>query len=392
MKLIQVILLFILSSCNIVSTDIVVEDGFIIHKKQNKPVTLSIVSPNSTSGMNPNPIVRVHNVKIGDTVMIYSDVTCSTQLNSSVAVSSNIDIQASGLSGGLNTFYANTVDAEDNYSACTTHFASYTYIPCPANWIWVEGNSELSTNDFCVMKFEAKNNSTVATSMSSSTPWVSINQPTAQTKCSSLGTGFTLISNLEWMTIARSIENTSSNWSGSCVGCGMINRGHTDSAPGSILAVADVGDSYIGTGNNSGEAAGSGWEQKRTHTLSNGEVIWDFAVNATEWVDWIINSNTDKAYVSGDGTVVNAYREFSMLNMAIGNGLPMETRQWQPDNPSFNSAQAMGQYYSGTTAPSGAVRGGAFNMGSQAGIYFLILNFLSSATSASTSFRCVYQP
>ena len=95
--------------------------------------------------------------------------------------------------------------------------------------------------------------------------------------------------------IAQNIENRGSNWSGGSVGSGMINQGHNDSAfaadavanglafnEGSdYYAIAassgsvpfDDNNGYVGTGNNSGQPVASGWNQKRTHTLSNGEII-----------------------------------------------------------------------------------------------------------------------
>lgn len=57
------------------------------------------------------------------------------------------------------------------------------------------------------------------------------------------------------------------------VGSGYIYSGHNDNAPASALA-ADPGDSngYAGEAN-------TGGNQKRTLTLSDGEVIWDLCGN-----------------------------------------------------------------------------------------------------------------
>jgi hypothetical protein len=145
---------------------------------------------------------------------------------------------------------------------------------CPSNYAAVPANPSLGvTNGFCVAQFEMKNVASVATSQAAGGPWVSVNQTNAKTACTSLGTGYDLISNPEWLTIAYEIEKTASNWSSGVVGTGMLNRGHSDSSPNSALAVTDTNDPYTETGNNSGQAAGSGWEQKRTHTLSNGQVV-----------------------------------------------------------------------------------------------------------------------
>jgi formylglycine-generating enzyme required for sulfatase activity len=63
----------------------------------------------------------------------------------------------------------------------------------------------------------------------------------------------------------------------------MMYRGHSDNSSAS-LSVTNVNDGYDQTGNNSGQAWGSGKEQRRTFTLSNGEVVWDMAGNVYEWV------------------------------------------------------------------------------------------------------------
>ena len=99
------------------------------------------------------------------------------------------------------------------------------------DWVLVEGNSDYGTEDFCVMKYEAKNISGVATSQASSSPWAYITQYDASAKCRSLGDGFDLISNDQWMTIATNIANESSNWITGTVGTGALNRGHSDSTP-----------------------------------------------------------------------------------------------------------------------------------------------------------------
>ena len=135
-------------------------------------------------------------------------------------------------------------------------------ISCPTGFVEVPANSSLGvTSNFCVMQFDAKNVGGVATSQALTSPWVSINQSDAKSECTSLGAGYDLISNPEQMTIARNAENVASNWSGGIVGTGMMPIGHSDNSPGSALEVTNINDPYNGTGNTSGDGAGSGWEQ-----------------------------------------------------------------------------------------------------------------------------------
>lgn len=260
--------------------------------------------------------------------------------------------------------------------------------PCPTNYIAVPANSAVGTNgDFCVAKYEMKNNSGIATSQMAFTPWVSIDQPTARTNCSALGTGYHLITNPEWMTIARSIELTAVNWSGGAVYSGALNKGHTDSSPLSALDASVDNDGCFGTGQTCSDTV---WDsQRRTFTLSNGEVIWDFAGNVWEWVDWQV-AQSDKAYSSADGGPVLGGREWTAIDTYPNNIMLPST--WQPSNPMLDSSNGIGKYDAGTANPGGAQRGGRFGDGSSAGIYDLTLKYGPTFTAANIGFRCTYSP
>jgi len=139
---------------------------------------------------------------------------------------------------------------------------------CPANWI----DTGLG---FCVMKYEAKNVSGVATSQPGNAPWINISQVAAAAACKAIGAH--LINNAEWMAIARDAESVSSNWNGL-----VMCRGHSDCSPANALSVSNPSDPYDQTGQSSPS------EQRRTLTLSNGQTIWDFSGNVWEWVDYVI--------------------------------------------------------------------------------------------------------
>ncbi|MFO8054870.1 MAG: hypothetical protein R6U19_06900, partial [Bacteroidales bacterium] len=99
-------------------------------------------------------------------------------------------------------------------------------ITCPDGYISVPGSETYGTSDFCVMKWEAKNVGGNATSQAAETPWVSISQTEAIANCSALGEGYHLITNEEWMTIARNVEQVEDNWNSSVVGIGGLYRGN----------------------------------------------------------------------------------------------------------------------------------------------------------------------
>src|SRR5665648_508893 len=158
---------------------------------------------------------------------------------------------------------------------------------CPTGFIVVPGSSTYGTSDFCVMKYEAKNVSGVATSQATGTPWVSITQTTSLSTATAACSGCHLITEAEWMTLAQNVLSVASNWSSGSVGSGYIYSGHNDNSPANSLA-ADSNDNngYSGTGNSSPS------NQRRTLTLTNGEVIWDMAGNVDEWTSGTIGSQT----------------------------------------------------------------------------------------------------
>jgi hypothetical protein len=133
-------------------------------------------------------------------------------------------------------------------------------------------------------------------------PWRYMNAVVARDACRALGPEFDLISNPEWMTIARDAEGVGANWSGGAPGAGRIVEGCTDGAPGTIAATAGDGrDPYVNTNNSAADAPGSGWEQRRTVVLSTGGVVWDLAGNVQEWIDWRPGGALDPAPACAGG-------------------------------------------------------------------------------------------
>jgi hypothetical protein len=271
---------------------------------------------------------------------------------------------------------------------------------CPSGFISVDGNGLLGTVDFCVMKYEAKcsgstngtgcdSNLDVPVSQPLNLPWrSSVNAQISFDACSRMSESnfngaFTLIATPEWMTIARDIEQVNANWSGGSKGIGRISVGHSDNNPGLPLEITNVNDPYSETGNNSAEADGSGWEQKRTLTLRNGSEIWDFAGNTWEWTDW---SSADGVATPGPTTC--APGGWYELTNPASSCMPTDELQ---SLGGYDSSHGFGQWWGSTQG--GPIRGGAYNRNIfLVGILAINLDANMASGYPTTSFRCVYIP
>ena len=110
---------------------------------------------------------------------------------------------------------------------------------CPTGFIAVPGNATFSTADFCAAQYEMTytdadspnspvlgqdwntvvyDSNKVPVSQAGKYPIGNISQTQAIAACASMGAGYHLITNNQWMTIARNIEANPLNWSGGTVG------------------------------------------------------------------------------------------------------------------------------------------------------------------------------
>lgn len=136
-----------------------------------------------------------------------------------------------------------------------------------------------------------------------------------------------------------------------------------------VLAVSNAADPYSGTGNNSGQAVGSGKEQKRTFTLSNGEVIWDFSGNVFEWTDWTLGGNL----VYGPTSCTAAWIEFPNVSCA-----EVAAGDFMPGNPAgvpaanYDSVYGLGRFHGGTGGAT--ARSGSWSFGANVGAFMIYMN------------------
>ncbi len=286
--------------------------------------------------------------------------------------------------------------------------------------ILVPGNPVIGTNDFCVMKYEAKWNGSGSITNSgqgycgsgndynSSTgcpldgsigivsqpllkPLSNVNQFEAIKLCENLGENYQLINNNQWMTIARNVESVSSNWVSGQVYNGFLFKGHTDNSPSYSLSISDSSDFYDQTG----ESAPS--IQRRTFNLTNGEIIWDLSGNVWEWVsDRIVCSSYPCSNMTYDLTPNSEWVDFNNVN-SFGS---LSINLLLPLNNSLNSSYGIGKLYTANSAswPTGSswnnlhafFRGGMWDKGIQGGVYTLYLNDGPSHANPGIGFRCSY--
>ena len=194
---------------------------------------------------------------------------------------------------------------------------------------------------------------------------------------------------MEWMTIAANIANRASNWSSGTVGSGALNRGHSDGTPANALA-ADASDTNACSG--TGQTCdNSTWnDQRRTHVLSNNNVIWDFSANVWEWVDYF-------NYEDKPTPATTAWQEYPSVTgsttMPKTELVPNSTQKTWWNNSWNGATNGIGQYYGGSNSSGGALpRGGNWNNGTNSGVFTANLNNDPSNTNTNIGFRCVFRP
>ncbi len=269
------------------------------------------------------------------------------------------------------------------------------------DWIKVDKNSGgMGLPCFYIMKYEAKawndinlNNQIdigeLQVSGSTSTgdlihnpvshedakPWIRSARLSAS-ECESLGSGFDLISNKEWMAIARDIELVDSNWSGGSIYNGCLFQGNT----GVDGACAYDGGSVANHGNSR--------NSKAILRLSNGEEIFDFSGNVSEYVD---SDDPLIPQVGFSGGVTDCgYSNWK--NLKDVNCPSLDFDEYMPLDNSLDISHGVGDFSFPPPPNSGIRHRGGFFGSDRSGIYGFHNTSSIDGFSSARGFRCVYRP
>ncbi|NDK07611.1 hypothetical protein EOM39_00015 [Candidatus Gracilibacteria bacterium] len=295
---------------------------------------------------------------------------------------------------------------------------------CPEGFIRVPGNPEFNQPGFCVMKYEATYEDATVPNLAIACaggacnsanyligkvpvskpllyPVGNLRQSEAIDACKSIGEGYHLITNNEWMTIARNIESQGGNWTGNSVGNGSIFRGlggdesNTSISPGckgsdsqgfyssGFRIAAPLNQDTTKWGSNKG----SDCDSKRQHILSNGEIIWDISGNMWDYVNGGNSLDGLNNTVNGSICTVNSRLEYTTCIFVS----PYSYSNQGPKTLNLNTSNGIGVVSGNGTAGSIFIRGSSDNndtvLGTRNGIYTL---FARSPIQAHpiVGFRC----
>ena len=289
---------------------------------------------------------------------------------------------------------------------------------CPDHYVLVPALWDYATQPFCVARYEMKQDGSNILPKYDTLPKAGVTRDEAIGFCQdpdgdgNLNNGYDLITNDEWQALARDIELVASNWSEGAVGSGDLSKGFSGGhlGAGTSLLKAEKDDNNACSGitgiGSANPCSGTTWNtQRRTFTLSNGEVIWDLVGNAWEWVK---DSNTAFA-LSTQAQMTSAFsnevRAYTLKSGAGASGyVSRNTKGHFGSHGSYTKDLVLKTYFSplqtGTLA--GLLRGGAYHQ--TAGLFSVMFGLPTdqlpsvSVQSQTTEyhntlgFRCVYRP
>ncbi|UYL07293.1 hypothetical protein B9G69_009570 [Bdellovibrio sp. SKB1291214] len=280
--------------------------------------------------------------------------------------------------------------------AYTTTWKISTSLLCPSNYVLVPGENGTLQGEFCLAKFEMKiyGNSDgyqtysaayVAESRADGTPWRLLNVDQMISECQALGSGYDLINNTQWNTVARNISSLGSNWSSGTVGTGQVNQGNRSST-NQLEASTDDSEACVNLPGFTYPAAASScsdsvWHNfRRTHQLSNGSVLWDFSGGSWEGV-----KDTYADSYTGTNDFLSAMIDGSFFKMLLG-----AQGKTCADPSNTTERCGFGYAYLSNARPASAIfRGGSASNGREAGIFAIDFDYSRTFSDGAHGFRCV---
>ena len=226
--------------------------------------------------------------------------------------------------------------------------------------------------------------------------------------------GWHLLTNPEWMTIARNVEQVSANWCNrDGTGCGaspgaagkILANGHNDSSPNHALPAGPDSEPCFGTTTDGSNLCGGPTSQKRTLTLTNGSVIWDLAGNVWQWVDATITRKDQPASTTAgkldQGWIWSEFAPGAAATVITSSGSPpsLGYDAFRPTNPAWNSTNGVGRIYHYSAASDTNttlytfIRGGNWRHGYDSGAFTIHMSPVpSTANIDDVGFRCAVLP
>lgn len=212
--------------------------------------------------------------------------------------------------------------------------------------------------------------------------------------------GWHLITNDEWMTVANNVAEVPANWCNKDgTGCGnlpgtsgkILANGHNDSVPAKALAAGDDNQPCFGTTSDNSNICGGKSSQKRTLTLTNGQIIWDFAGNVWQWIDiTIARKDEPRTIIPGLGNLRWTWGELQTVP---------QNPIYSPPDPSWNSKMGIGRifHFNSLTDTDATlytfIRSGNWRHGYDSGIFTVHMQPVPDKKGIDDiGFRCVADP
>lgn len=276
-------------------------------------------------------------------------------------------------------------------------------------WTWVDGNSQFETDSvsqegFYVMKYEVRDDGG-ALSKPEGQPNTSIAFDDAFNECQALSSSnydISMITNAQWMTIARQVESQEENWVNGKFGStyysnneGLVGGwAESDEWDNTQAAPNSKRSNLYNIGADQGGSSGDD-KHRRTYVLKSGGIIWDLTGNVHEFVD----VNGDGSPLA-DGDIKDAGASTGFINNSedylnswgFNDDASSYKFELGSSDDSYGKAQQLG-YFSDSDSSNRVMRkGGVWNLEFQAGPYTADTGLNNTETQSGTGYRCSAVP